>query len=792
MDFDFLPNLPKSDLDDRGFNDLMQECLLRIPRYCPEWTHHNPSDPGITIVELFAWLTDQMLMRFNQVPRRNYVAFLELLGIRLQPPTPARTELTFYLSRERAAAYTIEAGAEVATERTEGEESIIFSTDRDLVIGTPRIQHLFAVSQVDRLPERPINAVFLGSDRLAMNWQKDEETGRWTNDRAATELFPGAQVNSCFYLVLEHHAQPNDNDRIEHPLRGNVLSISFRGEPAGGTGSNPNHPPRRWQAWDERNQCWQDILAQEADDNTDGFNFDSTPEADVKLHLPVTWEPVNFNTDYTGYWIRCIHELPPEAPYRYMRSPRITGLSVRAIGGTVTASQCAWIREPELLGISDGTPGQRFPLQARPVLQRSQEEYVVVCPPGTPLQADLHEDWDAYRWQEVKDFAESSPEARHYTIDDRTGIVQFGPTILEPGELQGQTLQRAIRQPHDSYANGRVRDIDRYFPSTTPEPLARRGERQYGAIPPKGHEIYITRYRWGGGKRGNVKAGTLTKLMQASPYVRNVVNAKPALGGTQSESLEDAVMRVPAWLRSRERAVTREDFEYILNQFQDVARVRCLDAMETKIPGKVELLGVPAVAYPDDFSKGMEPRQFTLNKQVRDRLQAELDDRKLLGVNVEVREPDYVGVKVRVQIVLTPEYAESQKLQEEAEKALKTALYTFLNPVAGGVQQTGWDFGASVHRYEIADCCQKVAGVSSVLDIELLRFEKRPGTQDEREEWHWQSTETDTIKIPQTSVVCSWANRPASQSRVASDATRFTDHDIYFLNGFEQYQPPPR
>jgi predicted phage baseplate assembly protein len=97
--FDFLPELPKSDLDDRTFNDLVEECLLRIPRYCPEWTNHNPGDPGITLIELFAWLTDQMLMRFNQVPRRNYVAFLELLGIRLQPPAPAWCELTFYLTK---------------------------------------------------------------------------------------------------------------------------------------------------------------------------------------------------------------------------------------------------------------------------------------------------------------------------------------------------------------------------------------------------------------------------------------------------------------------------------------------------------------------------------------------------------------------------------------------------------------------------------------------------------------------------------------------------------------------
>ena len=99
LKFDFLSQLPKSNLDDRTFEDLVAECILRIPRYCPEWTDYNPSDPGITLVELFAWLTDQMLMRFNQVPRRNYITFLELLGIRLQPPAPAATDVTFYITR---------------------------------------------------------------------------------------------------------------------------------------------------------------------------------------------------------------------------------------------------------------------------------------------------------------------------------------------------------------------------------------------------------------------------------------------------------------------------------------------------------------------------------------------------------------------------------------------------------------------------------------------------------------------------------------------------------------------
>ena len=57
---------------------------------CPAWTDHNVSDPGVTLIETFAYMTDQLLYRLNRVPDRLYIKFLELIGIRLFPPTAAR------------------------------------------------------------------------------------------------------------------------------------------------------------------------------------------------------------------------------------------------------------------------------------------------------------------------------------------------------------------------------------------------------------------------------------------------------------------------------------------------------------------------------------------------------------------------------------------------------------------------------------------------------------------------------------------------------------------------------
>src|SRR5439155_11262953 len=131
--------LPVPKLDDRTFQDLVNETKKLIPRYCPEWTDHNVSDPGVTLIELFAYMVDVLLYRINRVPERNYLRWLGMLGLRLNPPKSARTDMTFYLSGPQLTDVGIPIGTEVATVRTEQQNSISFATDRDLEIRVPKI-----------------------------------------------------------------------------------------------------------------------------------------------------------------------------------------------------------------------------------------------------------------------------------------------------------------------------------------------------------------------------------------------------------------------------------------------------------------------------------------------------------------------------------------------------------------------------------------------------------------------------------------------------------------------------
>src|ERR1700736_5353642 len=114
--------LPVPNLDDRRFQQLVDDAKRLVQQRCPEWTDHNVSDPGVTLIETFAFMVDQLLYRLNRVPERNYLRFLELIGVRLFPPTAATVEVTFWLSAPQPTTINVAAGVEVSTLRSNDEE----------------------------------------------------------------------------------------------------------------------------------------------------------------------------------------------------------------------------------------------------------------------------------------------------------------------------------------------------------------------------------------------------------------------------------------------------------------------------------------------------------------------------------------------------------------------------------------------------------------------------------------------------------------------------------------------
>ena len=136
-------SLPIPNLDDRRFQDLVDDAKRMVQQRCPEWTDHNVSDPGVTLIETFAFMTDELLYRLNRVPDRMYITFLDLLGVSLHAPTPARVDVTAWLSAPPEEVVVVPAKAEVATIRTSQDDAVVFATTQDLVMPPHSLRHVF-------------------------------------------------------------------------------------------------------------------------------------------------------------------------------------------------------------------------------------------------------------------------------------------------------------------------------------------------------------------------------------------------------------------------------------------------------------------------------------------------------------------------------------------------------------------------------------------------------------------------------------------------------------------------
>src|SRR5690348_13323139 len=148
--------LPAPDLDDRRFQDLVDEAKRLIPRYCPEWTNHNVSDPGVALIELFAWMSEMVLFRVNQVPERLYVHFLNMVGIEPFPPSVARADLTFWLSTVLDQPVLVPGGTQVMTAAgasSGGNEAIVYTTVDDLTISPPELRTAKTMTATDQVAD---------------------------------------------------------------------------------------------------------------------------------------------------------------------------------------------------------------------------------------------------------------------------------------------------------------------------------------------------------------------------------------------------------------------------------------------------------------------------------------------------------------------------------------------------------------------------------------------------------------------------------------------------------------
>jgi predicted phage baseplate assembly protein len=245
----------------------------------------------------------------------------------------------------------------------------------------------------------------------------------------------------------------------------------------------------------------------------------------------------------------------------------------------------------------------------------------------------------------------------------------------------------------------------------------------FGAIPPRGANLIFDKYRYGGGEDGNVQAGVLNTLKTSIPFITRVRNRQPAWGGLDPESLESAMTRAPSLLRSRERAVTESDFEFLARQALPAAigRVKCLQPRPAEAgvvaPGQIYVLVIPRVKNPAHF---LDPKELEPDEGDIRTLSEYLDERRLLTARLDIRAPAYTWVAAKVELRAAPGVP-----QEDVQAAVQARLYRFLNPLVGGSNGNGWPFGRELFVSDVYQCLQGMANIQFIRKVEM--FAASPG-----------------------------------------------------------------
>lgn len=641
--------LPVPNLDDLQFQrDLVDEARLRIIRYCPEWTEYNVSDPGITLIELFAWMTELMVYRLNKVPDMNYVKFLDMIGVELMSAAAADAELTFRLSapfplsEESTTQAIVPSGLEVATNAIGEAPDVVFTTIEPLVIAGPILSQLRGEDfHKNYLPRLDVELFYpFGAGR--------PETG------------------STFYLGFED----------SNSIAGNILRLVFTCERTEAVGIRREDPPLVWEV-SMGDGVWEEILPSVMEgekDTTGGLNNEN---GEITFYLPRAAHPDQVY-GRRAYWVRCRFEQRRPEQGRYTESPRIRSVEAFTLGATTSATNAVFVYFEEL-GTSNGDPAQSYQLSYFPVLDLADDETVEV--------EEMRDGALVYvPWTRVEDFSKSDRFDRHFVLETATGQIQFGPSVRQP--------------------DGSV--------------------RQYGRVPEIGRHVRVTKYRFGGGIAGNVAAGRISIMRSAVPYIDRVINMRRAVGGRDQETLDEAKERAKREMRAQYRAVTAEDFENLaLSSGREVMRVKCLAPSTTDStlpPGMVELLVVPAVA---DAVMAGDLSRLQLSDRLITRVQQYLDEYRLLTTMLRVREPKFVGVQIRAEVV-----ASDYMRPEIVVGRVVEVLRQYLSPLApvgenllpeGVVEPNwqGWPFGRSLYVAELFSVIQQVPGVKHVLDVQI-------------------------------------------------------------------------
>lgn len=698
--------LPKENLDNKAFEDLVKEAISRIPVYAPGWTDHNIHDPGITFIELFAWLTEMQIYRLNRINNKNYRKFLKLIGIpKLKSAGAAKVDVTFSL-RPGFTQANVPAGTRVAATDPVTGEDILYATEEDLKVINIESEEITVLSL--KVGEIPINnsEANKNDDHYFYAFRPDEQPEEGDELYIGFKHNPGTEIVLAFYFQYDEPFNKEENS---------VMVPSGRLD---------------WCYYSEGVDNWKSIKESEITDETFHFSINGK----IRLEIADGMKKTDVGEVKDLFWLKC--KVNNDG---YHNPPKID----RILLNTVSAVHA--IKYTDVKFSSNGLPDFYIDLKNVPVLDTTESDKKL-----TVNKDEI--------WTEVKGFDASRLEDRHYVLDLASMRVIFGNGIngkIPPKGTDNITISYSSTAAHAVYKNSiklsssglpsfyidlksafafdekldkkftvnvnewtEVEDFDaskpedQHYTVNFASGRVTFGDGINGKIPQKGTDNIRVSYCSGGGLCGNVKARAITRILDNTSLDERVkvTNIEAASGGTEAETLEEAIQRARKELKEVTRAVTSEDYEYLALNTPglQIARAKALPryhpSKDREVPGIVSIIVVP-----ESPSNNPIPSQNFLKAVYK-----HLDEHRLLTTELFVLVPVYVEISVKVEVVVKP-----KSLPAQVKKDIENKLQKFLHPISGGFDGKGWPFGRSVYISEIYELIDGVEGVDYVKSVTL-------------------------------------------------------------------------
>jgi Baseplate J-like protein len=672
-----MPLIPPA-LDDRSYDDIVQEMLANIPAHTPEWTNPQPGDPGRTLIELFAWLGDTILYRANLIPERQRIAFLKLLGQSMQPAAAASGLIALSLDATVTTPVTLAAAATVTGTvnfETLGDVDVLPVTSQAYLKipltadqQTAQMPLLQGLQQLYNLPTLP--AGYTTTPVFANN-VADLDGVDVMQDTTDQSLWIALLAGSKDTVQATLAALGGKNDQQQILSIGFTPSLSVPGLYSVPSQYDPSGTPApvqaTWQLSQPPAAAGQPTVyttLKILGDTTNGL----TQPGVVQLMLPqvnLIGAPSNeVRTDsQAGMGMK-----PPRIDDTDISSRLVTwvrlsvqsSLSVSWAGVNAVQIDQRKTYSAIVIGVSDGSANQQLAL---PTQQVDPTTFLLdVDMPGLGFQL----------WQQTDDLSVLQGPVPAYVLDPEAGTVTFG------NQLQGM-------------------------------------------IVPAGRRVRVRTMRAGGGAAGNLPAGSLTAVQgvdDTGAQVTQTLTVQQPIattGGADSETLASAEQRLPALLKHQDRAVTASDYRNLTEEIpgSGIARTEVLPLFKpqtrtSNVPGVVSVMVIPD----KDGVQNPCPRA---DRPMLQTVYQYLSPRTPVTAEMYVIASEYTGLGIAAAVEVKTGY---QLLQ--VSQAVETAVRSYLWPLApGGPNGTGWPLGRHVRSLELEVVISQVPGVIEVNGIDL-------------------------------------------------------------------------